>query len=354
MSGIAALLHDGARRADGRVLERMLEAMAHRGPDGAAQWLDGPVALGHAMRHTTPESLRERQPVSDGTRWLVWDGRLDNRYQLLDALRAGGIGAGSETDPELVLAAYRVWGRACVERLAGEFAFLIWDAGTRTLFGARDRIGLKPFYYCRHGGRWLVASEAKGILAVLERAPQPDDELVLAALLSECREADNHRSLFAGIRRLPPGHVLIVRDGSWNVERYWRVDPHRQIVRAHPQEYVDEFAALFREAVACRTRSAFPVGSLLSGGLDSSAITATAASGGAALEAFSVFSEDSAADERLREEKSGDKRDENGEWLRDQTGEDHNLSGSSTYRTLPDQPESDKKSGDSSDRQSNR
>ncbi len=300
MSGIAAIYHGDGRPVQPQALERMVQAMAHRGPDGMSRWADGAIGLGHCLTHTTPESLREEQPVCDpeGRYRLVWDGRLDNREELLRALKSEGIPCGRETDPELVLGVYGLWGRRCVERLLGEFAFVLWDQRTRSLFGARDRMGLKPFYYSSSGPTLLIASEAKVHFRVLEKTPDPDDEMVLAVLLAECREPDHHRSLFAGIRRLPPGHCLWVEDGRLRIERYWQIDPGNQTVYRQPEAYVEHFLALFTEAVRCRTRSAFPVGSFLSGGLDSSAITALAACQGGTVEAFTAFSDDPQSDER--------------------------------------------------------
>jgi asparagine synthase (glutamine-hydrolysing) len=299
MSGIVAIVHGDGRPVERLRLRRMLQAIRHRGPDGLTLWTDGPVGFGHGLMHTTPESLMERQPVSDGSCWLVWDGRLDNRQELLVSLRATGFSCGTETDPETVLGAYRAWGEESAAKLLGDFAFVIWDARTRSLFGARDRLGLKPLYYTQQGSTLFIASEAKALLSALDRTPEPDDELVLAMLLSECREPDNTRSLFTGIHRLPPGHVLRMRDGRIETSRYWQIDPARQTLYRRPEEYVEHFGALFREAVACRTRSAYPVGCTLSGGLDSSSITAmAAATAGSSVEAFTIFSDDPESDER--------------------------------------------------------
>jgi asparagine synthase (glutamine-hydrolysing) len=300
MSGIAAIYHGDGRPVQLQALEKMVQAMAHRGPAGMTRWVNGAIGLGHCLMHTTPESLREDQPARDpgGACRLIWDGRLDNREELLRTLNAEGIPCGRETDPELVLAAYGLWGRRCVERLLGEFAFVLWDQRTRSLFGARDRMGLKPFYYSSSGPTLLIASEAKSLFRALEKMPDPDDEMVLAVLLAECREQDHQRSLFSGIHRLPPGHCLWVENSQLHVERYWQIDPEKQTVYRQPEAYVEHFLALFTEAVRCRTRSAFPVGSFLSGGLDSSAITALAASQGPTVEAFTAFSEDPQSDER--------------------------------------------------------
>lgn len=299
MSGLVAV-HDARRGAvPAGLLERMARAIAHRGPDGWRRWHDRAVAMAHGLLHTTPESQREQQPLTDETCALVWDGRLDNRDELLGALRAANLPAGTGTDPELVLGAYRLWGTACAQHLLGAFAFVVWDRQAQRLFAARDRVGLKPLYYTRQGTALLIASEAKALLAGLERTPDPDDDLVLAMLLSECREGDNSRTLFSGIHRLPPGHAMAVERGRLQTERYWRIDPERQIRYHRPEAYVEHFRTLFDEAVRARTRSAFPVGCFLSGGLDSSAIVATAAAlGGARLDAFTIFDRNPASDER--------------------------------------------------------
>ncbi len=298
MSGIAVMYHGDGRPVHPERLDQMVRAMAHRGPDGTTQWVHGAIGLGHCLMHTTTESLNEHYPMSNGERWIVWDGRLDNRQELLDAFNSEHLTCGEQTDPELALGAYRLWGERCAEQLLGEFAFLIWNARTRTLFGARDRIGLKPFFYTQQGAALFVASEVKALFGVLDHRPAPDDEMILAVLLSECRDADNHRSLFAGIHRLPPGHTLRMQDGRLTIKRYWQIDPTALTVYRRPEAYVEHFLALFEEVVKCRTRSAFPLGAFLSGGLDSAAVTALAASFHASVEAFTAYGDDPRSDER--------------------------------------------------------
>src|SRR3990167_8666785 len=128
MSGIAGIFHLDGRPADPALLHRMTEAMAHRGPDGAGHWSDGPVALGHRMLWTTPEALQEKQPLTDelGDLCLTLDGRVDNREELRQALEAGGLHLRTDTDAELVLRAYERWGEECPAHLIGDFAFALW------------------------------------------------------------------------------------------------------------------------------------------------------------------------------------------------------------------------------------
>jgi asparagine synthase (glutamine-hydrolysing) len=299
MSGLVALADRRGGPVDGRQFDRMMAAIAHRGPDGTGRWHDAGIALGHALFRATPESVAEHQPLRDARCALIWDGRLDNRNKLLAALRSRGVAVSGATDPELAFAAYLEWGPAAPEYLLGEFAFVVWDARTRMLFGARDRMGLRPFYYAEQGSAVLVASEAKALLAASDRAPEPDDVMVLGMLLSELREGDNHRSLFAGIRRLPPAHRLIITERATTIERYWVIEPSRRIEHARPEAYIEHFRSVFEEAVRCRTRSLTTIGSLLSGGLDSSAITAVAAHAGAPVEAFTIHGQHPTSDERV-------------------------------------------------------
>lgn len=308
MSGLAVIYHGDRRPVDPAALARMTAALAHRGGDGGREWIEAAVGLGQRLQFTTPESLAELEPAPvlvPGCR-IVWDGRIDNRGELLAALGGGAGSSRPPTDPELLLLAYRRWGTACLAHCLGDFAFALWDGGRARLFCGRDRLGLKPFYYTWDGATLLASSEARP-LAVARGGgmPEPDDELVLAYLVGEFREDDHARSFFQGIRRLPPGHALVAEGRTLRVERYWTVDPDREIAYASDEEYVDHFRALFAEAVRCRLRSYFPVGLFLSGGLDSAAIAVLA--GGCAgpggdpvppVEAFTIYGGDRRSDER--------------------------------------------------------
>lgn len=168
MSGIAGIVRfDGAPVEPG-LIESMTAAIAHRGPDGIAHWTRGPVALGHCMLRTTPESLEETQPLAneDGSLVLVMDGRVDNWEELRAELLRRGAVLRTRADAELVLRAYEAWGRDCVAHLDGDFALAIWDARHRRLFCARDRLGHKPFHYHWDGATLAFASELHPILAL--------------------------------------------------------------------------------------------------------------------------------------------------------------------------------------------
>jgi len=276
MSGIAGIYSLDGRPADPALLRRMTDALAHRGPDGKGQWVSGAVALGHRLLHTTPESLSEKQPVGDerGECWLVWDGRLDNREELAAALKAEGWFLPSQTDPELVLQAYRQWGTDCLPRLIGDFAFALWDGRSQSLVGARDTIGVKPFYYYWDGTRFLFASEVKAFLEDPTVPRRPNEATIADYLLMGFR--DPEATFFKGIKQLRPAHFLCLGGQGLRIERYWDVDPVREARYARDEDYLEEFRELFREAVRCRLRSSAPVGVLLSGGIDSTSVTAMA------------------------------------------------------------------------------
>ena len=273
MSGIAGLWRLDGRPGEPAELDGMLARLAHRGPDGTGAWREGPVALGHGMLHTTPESLREQQPLV-GTRGdlvLVADARIDNRAALCSLLPAPS----DATDAELILAAYERWGEQCPQHLLGDFAFAIWDGRTQRLFCARDHFGVKPLYYHHCPSRlFAFASEIKGLLALAD-IPRRLNETRVAAYLVPLFE-DKEVTFYEEILRLPPAHRLTVNREGARTERYWALDPGHEIRLGSDKAYAEAFRELFTDAVRCRLRSAFPVGSMLSGGLDSSSIVCVA------------------------------------------------------------------------------
>jgi asparagine synthase (glutamine-hydrolysing) len=258
-------------------LERMAQVLAHRGPDGYEAWCAGSVGLGHRMLHTTPESFRERLPFRDksGNYVITADARLDNRKELITELRLASLNLGEETDSELILAAYRLWGEVCAEKLLGDFAFAIWDAAERTLFCARDHFGVKPFYYYFAPQKTFVfATEIKALWTV-DEVPYELNEVRLGDHLADVF-VDAESTFYQRIVRLPPAHSMRVRDGEVITKRYWALDPTRQVHFKSNDEYAEAFRELFTESVRCRLRTSDSVGSMLSGGLDSSSITCVA------------------------------------------------------------------------------
>jgi len=298
MSGIAGLYRTDGGDVERAELGAMSAALAHRGRDGAGQWINGSIGLAHRLLATTRASAAIGHPAVDpsGSVRLVWDGRLDNREEL----EAGG----EESDEAAVLRAYARFGEDLPSRLLGDFAFALWDVRRTRLLCARDRMGLKPFHYVWRDGVFRFASELGPLLPALARV-EPDDEMVLAFLLREFRPGDEARTLVAGVHRLPPGHALMVdRDGLRRL-RYWAPDPGCTVEPASGAEDVERFRVAFRDAVAARLRTDWPVAALLSGGLDSSAIVGTAAQiceergeGSPPLETFTLFADHPGGDER--------------------------------------------------------
>src|SRR3989442_1004237 len=195
------------------------------------------------------------------------DARIDNRAELCSVLSAPS----TVTDAELILQAYARWGERCPEHLLGDFAFALWDARRGFLFCARDHFGVKPFYYHHRPGRlFAFASEIKGLL-VLSDVPRRLNETRVADYLVPLLE-DKEITFYEGIVRLPPAHHMTVSRDGVRIEQYWALDPDREIRMKSDGEYAAAFREIFTEAVRCRLARPIPVGSMLSGGLDSSSI----------------------------------------------------------------------------------
>ena len=276
MSGIAGIYDLDGRPVDPALLRRMTDVIAHRGPDGVGHWVNGPVGLGHCMLHTTPESLHEKQPLLDetGNLCLTLDGRVDNRDELRAALEAKGARLRTDTDAELVLRAYECWGEKSPEKILGDFAFVIWDERNRQLFCARDIFGLKPFYYHFDGLRFRWGSELPQLFVDLTVRREPNEGMIGEYLAWSITSQEE--TLYRDIFRLPPAHLLVIKCGRLTKVRYWNIDPAKQVRYRTDGEYADHFFEIFEEAVRCRMRSNGPVGSHLSGGLDSSSVVSVA------------------------------------------------------------------------------
>lgn len=303
MSAIWGLFARDGRPAGPDELERVQAALAHRGPDGAGLWSDGPLGLGHLALYTTPEAGREQLPVRsrDGALAVTADARLDNRDELIGALGLDERPPALLGDGELILAAYERWGEGCAARLLGDFAFAVWDGRRRRLFLARDHFGVRPLYYHQSAGLFAFATEIKGLLAI-PAVPRRLNELRVAELMTRSLR-DHGLTFYSDVASLPPAHVAVVcRDGV-AVRPYWQLDPTRELRLGSDAEYAEAVRETFLEAVRCRLRGHTPVGAMLSGGIDSSSIVCAArqllaAGDGRRLHTFSaVFERVPSADE---------------------------------------------------------
>jgi asparagine synthase (glutamine-hydrolysing) len=299
MCGIAGLLRLDGGSADGALLKRMTDRLAHRGPDGEGFYVKGPVGLGHRRLSIIDLSTGAQPMVSaSGSTWITYNGEVYNYRELRDELIALGCEFRTTSDTEVILAAYEVWGVGCLDRLRGMFAFAIWDAPGRRLFLARDRVGIKPLVYSWDGRGLRFASELKAIL---------EDPAVPRVLDREAvRDYFTHlyvpgpRSIFRDIRKLPPASYLICPldgTGEPEVKRYWdlRMAPDATISEA---EWTEQLDHLLHETVRMHLVSDVPVGAFLSGGLDSSTVAACMArSASGPIKTFSIGFDEADYDE---------------------------------------------------------
>lgn len=276
MSGIVGIFHRDGAPVDRALLRALTQFLSYCGPDARDTWTDGCVGLGHTLLATTRESANERQPASlEGRLWIAADARLDARAELISELASAGCKANhTAPDSELILQAYAAWGADCVERLRGDFAFVIWDAPKKTLFCARDHLGVKPFYYVEKDGLFLFSN----VLDCVRQHPDVADglnEAAIADFLLFGLNCDNATTTFRDIQRLPPAHSLIIDARGLQIRRYWTAPMDGRIRYRHADDYVEHFQVLLQDAVADRLRTD-RVSILLSGGLDSASIAAMA------------------------------------------------------------------------------
>ncbi|MGO8670025.1 MAG: asparagine synthase-related protein [Capsulimonadaceae bacterium] len=272
MSAIFGILSRSGKPVDPAKLALMRDALCHRGPDGEGIEVATTAGLGHLMMWTTPESIGECLPFRSvgGNFTITSDARLDNRDELLKAL---GIFDDRVPDSRLILAAFERWGSDCPQRLLGDFAFAIWDRNSKTLFCATDHFGVKPLYYYCADDLFVFASEIKGLFAAGAPKSVNVDRVIDHILLVDRGREETY---FEGIHCLLGATSLQVSASELSLRKYWELDLSREIKLSSDREYAETFRDLFREAVRCRMRSAYPAGSMLSGGLDSSSITCTA------------------------------------------------------------------------------
>ncbi|BDQ34719.1 asparagine synthase (glutamine-hydrolyzing) [Pseudodesulfovibrio portus] len=253
------------------------DLMAHRGPDGAGLWTGDGVTLGHRRLSILDLSDRGGQPMAyaDGRYRIVYNGELYNFVEVRAELEARGETFVSDSDTEVLLAAYAVWGPDCMDRFNGMWALAIWDDAERTLFLARDRFGKKPLFYARTGCGFVFASEMKAIMPLMDTI-EPHDELTRSSRRIMHYESTDE-CLIKGISRFPAGHFGVLRDGELRLTRWWNTLDHVMDVPDSFEERAELFREIFLDACRIRMRSDVPIGCALSGGLDSSSVICSVA-----------------------------------------------------------------------------
>lgn len=276
MSGIFGIFNLDGRPVDRELMERMSAALAHRGPDASGIWIDGPVGLGHRMLHTTPESLHETQPLVDetGRYVLVMDGRVDNREELRRDLLAHGARLRDDTDAELILKSFGLWGEGCLIQIIGDFGLGLWDAKSRRLFLARDPLGRKPLHYVQQSDFIAFGSLIAPLITHPEFRMEPNEGMI-GEYLTDCVN-DLEETLLKSVRRVRPGHYGTTSGSLLVQKKFWDIDPDRRIRYSDDRDYNEHFIHLLREAVRTRLRAIGGVAIELSGGLDSSSVATVA------------------------------------------------------------------------------
>jgi asparagine synthase (glutamine-hydrolysing) len=305
MCGIAGIVSsDPMQVPDRSRLEQMIQALRHRGPDGFGFHLAPGVGLAHA-RLSIIDLATGGQPIRNetGSVQVVLNGEIFNYVELRRELEAAGHSFYTQSDTEVIVHAYEQYGLDFVQQLNGQFAIALWDADERRLVLARDRVGIRPVYLSRGQAGLAFASEAKGLFAA--RWLRPEIDPVGLAQCFTFWGCVAPRTPFAGVEALPPGHLAIYCDGRFELRRYWdwSFEPAEERPPARLEDTVDELRELLIDAVRLQLRSDVPVGAYLSGGLDSSAVTAAIRRfSDTPLETFSVAFSEPEFDERQHQQ----------------------------------------------------
>ena len=305
MCGVAGIIKFRGARVDREPLERMIATLDHRGPDAREVYLSGEAGLAHARLSIIDlESGGQPMLSADGRFSITFNGEIFNYVELREELIHKGHRFVTRSDTEVILHLYQEEGDSCVERLNGQWAFAIWDAAQHRLFLSRDRMGVRPLFYTTTAEEFLFASEIKALLAYSGvRA-----ELDLSALdqIFTFWVTLPPRTAFKNIQQLPPGHSMVLAEGKARIWQHWRLEYHDSGAAENQEsKLADELLALMSDATRIRLRSDVPVGAYLSGGLDSTFITAlTKSLVGDNLRTFSVSFEDPEFDESVYQQEA--------------------------------------------------
>ena len=278
MCGICGILfRDQNRAVESWRIERMKTSIAHRGPDDAGDYFDGNLAFGHRRLSIIDLQPSGHQPMSDATGrfWIIYNGEIYNYVELRSSLAVTGVDFRSHSDTEVILNLFIKHGEKCVDYLNGMFAFAIWDAQERTLFAARDRLGIKPFYYSITPDGFIFASEIKALFASGLVVPKRDESGIKDYLTFQFCLGE--KTLFKGVQKLLPGNFLkISADSPPTIAKFWALNFN--VDTDHTERYFEKrLLELLEDAVRIQLRADVQVGTHLSGGLDSSSVACLAA-----------------------------------------------------------------------------
>ena len=268
MCGIAGVLILNGKEPDRQLMPAMLEKMKHRGPDDKGTFREDNIELGHVRLSIIDLTSAGHQPMysADERFVLTYNGEIYNYIELKDELKSD-YHFTTETDSEVLLAAYITWGKDCLHRFNGMFAFTIYDRQEKTLFGARDRFGIKPFYYYKDEKQFVFASEIQPVLLALPNKPEPDDQSIFNYLVFNGID-QTERTFFKDVKKLNHGEHIVIENGQLTITRWYDLRKNLK----EPFQNASEFKDLLSSACGLRLRSDVPIGVCLSGGLDSSSI----------------------------------------------------------------------------------
>jgi len=274
MCGIAGIYNfKSGKPVSASLIDSMCQPVHHRGPDGSGVFTKGSIGLGHRRLSIIDVDERSNQPMTSSSSQSVicYNGEVYNYRELRPSLESSGLSFRTQSDTEVLLNLYERDGPQCLEKLNGMFSFAIWSEKQQSLFLARDRLGIKPLYYCITSDGIIFASEIKSILAAMPHRPKLSESAIDAFMSFGYVPGEN--TSFDGIKKLLPGHYLVIRDGTLNCRQYWDIEIDRSEDLGF-DHYREKTIELLEDSVRLRLRSDVPLGVFLSGGVDSSAVVA--------------------------------------------------------------------------------
>lgn len=275
MCGIFGTIRQNNHTPDPELVRKATRMLQHRGPDGEGYFSEGPLAFGHRRLAIIDLSDKGQQPMSAYGNVITYNGEIYNYLELRKQLQQEGYQFSSESDTEVVLAAYAHWGMDCVQHFRGMWAFAIYDRKKQSVFCSRDRFGIKPFYYTRIKGDFYFASEIKAFTVLPDWSPEWSTDYV-AKFLYAGQQHPERKTIFSKVFQLPPGQQLLFKlsDNTFQLKTYYQLEDIRYQAIS-PEDASEQFQTLFAESIRLHLRSDVTIGTAFSGGLDSSAILAS-------------------------------------------------------------------------------